>query len=1311
MPDPNENIIENSSAFNENGLENVDEGIRDAPFRHALLPQQLQTSDACSQDELHAALYSSESMDDNFAARFFNMPVKTTKLSSLRNIAQRKDKRTAYALLRSRRVLKLDEEFILDHNGPDTVPRIGPHFWDFSLIVGHSIGLHAALPVTCADATWHCELNFNRPYTLWPTADVPYLPFDPTGRMMYIGTRRQENMWLALVPKTYTDPDHLDNVSGRYPRLNASTTALARKHSLMIIMFFAWAFHKLRLQDIHCETKYPEPLTQESLSLSTEILRRLGDNSSRVITLRLLDLRHLQHVMINHWNDWVAQAPQAWKNDGWLTSVIPICVTIRYGQNQHLALSQQTNDAERNVWQNDHDYTNIRQITFAIATHISWTDVKSWEPRSVNDIITLRPILYNAPDDDPERSAVDLHTLDLLDEDNYEINVYDANGFRVPRRTPSNDSETCGALLNLREAYQLFTPSDVVNAVDDPSPSFSPYPQAFLKDVGNLQSSSIPFKFQEFLSRINNQITPQNILPRIAEDDLSDDDIPRVAPVLRGHGCQIYNVLSHRVRDAAKFHPVQLGMVTAALSGSKTLSYAAANRWRQRTDSCDHHLPYDRYVAKVADDNQPDALRFENVYTVDVQRMRPEHRNGRSIYDLILLPLTRGWLHPSVLTAIKPCIVVIKSNIIPRIYEWTSYPIACLIDHFWTAWKGHIEDELPVPPFVIESVAMLERTLNFAHTGNAQVLCRGLMGPAFLSLGIVNDGFPCISDNFICHGSMAMGKLVVVIDGWPVDKKTRRPLTASRRVQQLTFGNTYYEAYEARFTIMVGIHQIPEDFYRHVLNPTMRRACYAADIAMRTYIGDVKNLIQRSVMEELKPALTSEDPETRQLANDRLTGLQCWEDQQYPLSLSRTAVSSLMRALIPHDRATVEITRSDLGRQSLSFFVNRILSQCADPSPRRKPPCIAGGNFRAVMMAAIEEIKKIASRSRVPAADVEKFIKQAIGQTCIEHKIGHIPWTANVGGNNQVTTIVHNVWLVIDSIPPPNSSLAAPYLAPQASFQARAQRSSETMILNDPAGEWSALDVRLTSFYNVLHKTAPPLELSLSNVITNQKDNDLTRQAYSYAINAFNGALPLHQLALIAGIVFAGLTPSVYVDDKNKSAAPSDLNRLALFVKSLRWACKPNKKGSKDKVLFVVMVTVFVISYLDPNSPIRIALNMDSDTRGISAWLEKHRSKGITLLALCRLGLARPLTACILSSARWKRDVIAINNDQINALHHDIVTYIRNNAMYGCYDAIVWWLGHQTAEILCSNGFLTKRQGIPTPTASEIVGRKHALDD
>ncbi|KAG1829891.1 hypothetical protein DFJ58DRAFT_848593 [Suillus subalutaceus] len=240
-----------------------------------------------------------------------------------------------------------------------------------------------------------------------------------------------------------------------YPALNAPSTALTQRHALMIVMFIAHAFTEMLLQDIHCRERYPVPLTRAAVKESTDILGRVDENHRRII-LRLEDFKRLSHILNTGWDDWVAQAPPSWKEDNFLTNNAPVGVTIRYGQNQPLLVHGALDDERRN-WDNDRNYTHIRQFTFSLATHISYLDVREW--REVPNFQNGGGIIYDKSNDDPMRTEVNLEDLPLLDGDGYEINVYNEQGFRVPRRAPVQFS-ICGALLNLHSVHELFRSDD-----------------------------------------------------------------------------------------------------------------------------------------------------------------------------------------------------------------------------------------------------------------------------------------------------------------------------------------------------------------------------------------------------------------------------------------------------------------------------------------------------------------------------------------------------------------------------------------------------------------------------------------------------------------------------------------------------------------------------------------------------------------------------------------------------------------------------------------------------------------------------------
>ncbi|KIK31714.1 hypothetical protein CY34DRAFT_19642 [Suillus luteus UH-Slu-Lm8-n1] len=304
--------------------------------------------------------------------------------------------------------------------------------------------------------------------------------------------------------------------------------------------------------------------------------------------------------------------------------------------------------------------------------HCSYLDVEEWRDLPEENILGAHQVLYDKPDSDESREQVDLRNLPLLDDDGCEVNIYSEEGLRVPRRIPTL-FRSCGALLNLRSVHDLFASEDNNEGIAQNSIPFYVYPVAFTKDIGNVQSHGLMTNFNRRLTLIDNVMRP-----RLPDDDADENDSlagdgpgldgednpPRLgSSVLHGINCQVYNELSHRVRDEAKFHPVQLGMISTAMAGTTAKKITGQRRWQHRLDQCNVGLPHERFVDKVSGNDQPQALRFENTYTLDVHQLSDDRQNGRAIYELIITPLLKAWNHPTVLQPIKDAMVVFKPDV------------------------------------------------------------------------------------------------------------------------------------------------------------------------------------------------------------------------------------------------------------------------------------------------------------------------------------------------------------------------------------------------------------------------------------------------------------------------------------------------------------------------------------------------------------------------------------------------------------------------------------------------------------------------
>lgn len=165
------------------------------------------------------------------------------------------------------------------------------------------------------------------------------------------------------------------------------------------------------------------------------------------------------------------------------------------------------------------------------------------------------------------------------------------------------------------------------------------------------------------------------------------------------------------------------------------------------------------------------------------------------------------------------------------------------------------------------------------------------------------------------------------------------------------------QAYEARFTIRLAVHNIPEDVYPTVHDPSLKHACYAAEVALRVYFDDVRNLVQSNLTAILNPLLEHEDHRTRRDVQEQLTALARWIDEEFPLSYSPGILSNLLHAITDPAQQQFELTPSILGQKPLSFLADTIIDQCSHINPHRQPPFMTAGNFLSVMHVAMEEIR------------------------------------------------------------------------------------------------------------------------------------------------------------------------------------------------------------------------------------------------------------------------------------------------------------------------------------------------------------------
>ncbi|KAG2080366.1 hypothetical protein BD769DRAFT_1685099 [Suillus cothurnatus] len=606
-----------------------------SPFNLDDIPvvQEVDEDDAVPQEAIFDGLFLHQEGAPSDGPTWEQTPVSTVNLSSVERMFRVNDRSSAIKLLHRRVNLVLDTDLKLASDDPTLLWQGSKHFLDFILVVSGKIGLQAFLPKTISDHNFSVTLNLRLQCREF-RPKFGKLGFDPTGSMMAIGDGQSAELWLGFSPVANVEDINIANDSPLLSEKHGDTR-LSSVHYRIGVMFLACCLSQIPSMPVH--VMYPYGPRTEFNEWKIEDATNVLDQ--RVIVLRLQDVLLLHRLIKIQYDDFVANAPPSWLKDGWLQQHIPISVACRYGQNQPIASNDQhALRVEARNWHHERDYTDIRYLSMAVATHISCMIVEDWVEVPINDILSIHDVVYNSPDPDIRR-PVDLHSLPLRErETKKEINIYNEEGRRIPRFYGRSrvDGPKCGLLVNLETIPQLFSSyvthdehldldADILDLDEEQGAKIKVYPQAFLRKFGHLQSDSILPHFKTFIRKVQANIARgrrgRDRMDDSDDDDDDDDDVVNrnlIPPAIIATGCQFYNEVSHRIRPNAGLHEVQQGRITSALSGA----YARGTGKHVHSaimHNCRLSLPHQRYNNAIKLDNVPRDLRLENIYMVKTE--------------------------------------------------------------------------------------------------------------------------------------------------------------------------------------------------------------------------------------------------------------------------------------------------------------------------------------------------------------------------------------------------------------------------------------------------------------------------------------------------------------------------------------------------------------------------------------------------------------------------------------------------------------------------------------------------------------------
>lgn len=96
-----------------------------------------------------------------------------------------------------------------------------------------------------------------------------------------------------------------------------------------------------------------------------------------------------------------------------------------------------------------------------------------------------------------------------------------------------------------------------------------------------------------------------------------------------------------------------------------------------------------------------------------------------------------------------------------------------------------LKNQVEPDPYLLEVIAIAERALNFAYSGNPKVLARKIMDPMWVSLSLVHTGWPTFYTPLSINGH----QISLSAKEYPYNHTSGYPLMASSRVIEVTYGD------------------------------------------------------------------------------------------------------------------------------------------------------------------------------------------------------------------------------------------------------------------------------------------------------------------------------------------------------------------------------------------------------------------------------------------------------------------------------------------------------------------------------------------
>ena len=240
------------------------------------IPATLDSEDGVNHAEVEQVIALERRSCPELIQGFHEQAPTRVKLTTLRRDFEKGRKMTSIQRLRTRQAVLIDDELVYNKNDGALAWSAREHYLDYYLLVPARRGLQVLLPTSQGDPSYVFKLDLHKRQKQWKARHAD-LEFDPTGRMLYIGTYTQEEIWLVMVPRAFVEEYAMEDngdVLERHreiQRIEGSNTNLSDENYTIMVVYIAHQLKRQGYRDIYLREDFPTGITPATLDTITNL--------------------------------------------------------------------------------------------------------------------------------------------------------------------------------------------------------------------------------------------------------------------------------------------------------------------------------------------------------------------------------------------------------------------------------------------------------------------------------------------------------------------------------------------------------------------------------------------------------------------------------------------------------------------------------------------------------------------------------------------------------------------------------------------------------------------------------------------------------------------------------------------------------------------------------------------------------------------------------------------------------------------------------------------------------------------------------